>query len=129
MNSLRTVLAASVILLAGSLLFASGAAAIDFKAAPNSPLTELGPDGKGAVTGDFGGGPADDIVSVSESEGPSLGGGIYMLINDGLGNFTETAESACSPGDESPCLNDWPIAGIYNADFDHGGNHDVLTAR
>lgn len=131
MSLLKKILVMATVLLGGSLLCASGAMAIGFAPAPGSPLTGLGPNGSGAVSGDFGGNSADDIVSVSHSEDPdsSGGGGIYMLINDGNGNLTETAMSACNPSQPSPCLNDWPIAGIYTADFDQDGNPDILTIR
>ncbi len=112
-----------------TLLVTSTASAISFTSAGRSPVTDLGPNGTGAISGNFGGDEASDIVSVTESEGPSVGGGIYMLINDGNGYFSETETSACDPVEESPCLNDWDIAGIYEADFDQDGNPNILTVR
>ncbi len=131
MTCFRRVLALAAILLGGSLLCTSVASAIGFAPAPGDPVVGLGPDGKGAVAADFNGDGRDDIVSVSYSEDPdnSGGGGIYMLINEGNGNLTETATSACNPSAPSPCLNDWPIAGVFTADFDQDGNPDILTVR
>ena len=131
MSSITRYLATAALFLGGLLLLTPSAFAVNYEPSDNNAdRSPVGLEGKGMVVGDFGRDEADDVILVSEAVHPtSGGGGIYMMLNNGLGEFEETEMSACNPAEPSPCDNGWWIAGVYKADFDQDGNDDILTVK